>query len=98
MVHEWKFKRLSAAVEHGDKAMEAALLLVIDVVPCILHMENCMGLKLFTMLLIDGLAMPSSLKCTRTTHQRVDESVPSLLMYRESVMQRFGVLGIITGI
>jgi hypothetical protein len=53
---EWLHKEISDAIAHGNKAKVNALFTLLDTVPCILHMENRCGLKIITMLLIEGLS------------------------------------------
>ena len=57
MVMEWTHRKLSKSLEHGKKTKENAMLLLINAVPCILHLENRTGgLKILTMLLMEGCA------------------------------------------
>jgi hypothetical protein len=53
---EWLHQEIGDAIAHGNKAKVNALFTLLDTVPCILHMENRCGLKIFTMLLIEGLS------------------------------------------
>ena len=54
---EFNYRKLSIDVEHGEKGVEGALFLLINAVPCILHMENRVGLKITTMLISEGLSL-----------------------------------------
>lgn len=55
MVMEWTYRQLQKAVAHGNTGKDEALFLLLDAVPCILHMENRVGLKIIKMLLVEGL-------------------------------------------
>jgi hypothetical protein len=46
---------LSKEIAHGD-AKEGAYFLLMQTLPCVLHMENRNGIKLLTMVLIEGLS------------------------------------------
>jgi len=49
-------RKLGMALQHGKKIETSkAFLSLHDAVPCILHLENRVGLKFFTMLLRSGL-------------------------------------------
>ena len=52
---EKKLRRLTSDLKHRDH-QEGALFCLIQAVPCILHLENCVGLKIFTMILLEGLS------------------------------------------
>jgi hypothetical protein len=54
-VIEYTYRHLKGAIAHGSLGKENALFHLIDAVPCILHMENRIGLKFITMLAIKGL-------------------------------------------
>ena len=54
-VIEFTYWHLKGAIAHGSLGKENALFHLIDAVPCILHMENRIGLKFITMLAIKGL-------------------------------------------
>ncbi len=53
----WK---LGMALRHGKKESSKAFLSLHDAVPCILHLENRVGLKFFMMLLHAGLSNATS--------------------------------------
>jgi hypothetical protein len=55
LVSEWSYTKLRDAMEHGTKGNDVALFLLIDAVPCILHLENRVGIKILTRLLTMGL-------------------------------------------
>lgn len=55
LVMEYKYRQLRDAVAHGRKSEAHAIVKLHETVPCILHMENRIGLKILTMLLIEGL-------------------------------------------
>jgi hypothetical protein len=42
-------------IAHGTISQHSALYLIINAIPCILHLENGVGLKIFTLLLLIGL-------------------------------------------
>lgn len=52
---EYKYQQLYEALQHGRKSEAHAIVKLHETVPCILHMENRIGLKIATMLLIEGL-------------------------------------------
>ena len=56
LVVEFTYRKLKDALAHGNKGNENALFALIDAIPCILHMENRVGLKFITMLAIKGLS------------------------------------------
>jgi len=54
---ERSIRKLRIALQHGKKIETSkAFLSLHDAVPCILHLENRVGLKFFTMLLHAGLS------------------------------------------
>ncbi len=55
LVLEYTLKEIEADVAHGTISQRNALYLIINAIPCILHLENCVGLKIFTRLLRIGL-------------------------------------------
>jgi len=58
---ERSIRKLRTALQHGKKIENSkAFLSLHDAVPCILHLENRVGLKLFTMLLRAGLSNATS--------------------------------------
>lgn len=52
---EVKIRLLLTELEHGTPS-EGAMFLLIQAIPCILHMENRIGIKILTMLTIEGLS------------------------------------------
>jgi hypothetical protein len=52
---EAKIRLLVTKLKHGTPA-EGAMFLLIQAIPCILHMENRIGIKILTMLLVEGLS------------------------------------------
>ena len=54
LVNEFMLKKIKESLEHGRKR-EGALFLLLQAIPCILHMENRVGLKILTMLLTEGV-------------------------------------------
>ncbi|KAL7580072.1 hypothetical protein ACA910_005057 [Epithemia clementina (nom. ined.)] len=55
LIKEWTYIRLKPDVELNREHAAKALFLIMKTVPCILHTENRMGIKILTMLLIEGL-------------------------------------------
>jgi hypothetical protein len=55
MINEWTYFNLLAAVKHRGDDQVRRLIDLLDCVPCILHMENRVGLKILTMLLNKGI-------------------------------------------
>jgi hypothetical protein len=53
MKMEMAAEKLMASIEHGTE-VPGALFLIMAAVPCILHVENCMGLKFLTCLISHG--------------------------------------------
>jgi hypothetical protein len=52
---EAKIRLLLTELAHGTPS-EGAMFLLIQAIPCILHMENRIGIKILTMLVIEGLS------------------------------------------
>jgi hypothetical protein len=48
---EYVLKEIERDIAHGTISQRSALYLIINAIPCILHLENCVGLKIFTRLL-----------------------------------------------
>ena len=71
---EWTLRNLSAEVKACARS-ERALFLLMQAIPCVLHMEMRVGLKILTMLLLDGLAAAKDSTLTfpgaKTEKQRV---------------------------
>jgi hypothetical protein len=55
VVAEVKIRLLLTELAHGSPS-EGAMFLLIQAIPCILHLENRIGIKILTMLLIEGLS------------------------------------------
>jgi hypothetical protein len=55
LVAEGKIRLLLTELAHGT-ASEGAMFLLIQAIPCILHLENRVGIKILTMLFIEGLS------------------------------------------
>jgi hypothetical protein len=51
LVMEYLLREIEADIAHGTISQRSALYLIINTIPCILHLENRVGLKLFTRLL-----------------------------------------------
>ena len=57
MIMEWVFREIQKSLAHGEKLKKGnAIFVIMDAAPCVLHGENRMGLKMLTMLLIEGLS------------------------------------------
>ncbi|KAL7563793.1 hypothetical protein ACA910_000119 [Epithemia clementina (nom. ined.)] len=54
LIKEWRYVQLKPNVEENRRRAAKALFLIMKTVLCILHAENRMGIKIFTMLLIEG--------------------------------------------
>ena len=67
MEREWLYISISSKVKHAEKGLAGELIVLIESVPCILHMENRVGLKIFSMLLMEGLS--------NTIHKLIFEDV-----------------------
>jgi hypothetical protein len=52
---EYVLKEIEGDIAHGTISQCSALYLIINAIPCILHLENRVGLKIFTRLLRIGL-------------------------------------------
>ena len=56
-ISEWMYIHASSVIDmFGASSSNTALVLLLDAVPCLLHMENRMGLKILSMCLKTGLA------------------------------------------
>jgi hypothetical protein len=55
LVAESKIRLLLTELAHGTPS-EGAMFLLIQAIPCILHLENRVGIKILTMLFIEGLS------------------------------------------
>jgi hypothetical protein len=55
LIQEFTYRNLKDAIAHGQTGTENALFLLINAVPCILHMENRIGIKILTRLFMKGL-------------------------------------------
>ncbi|KAL7580544.1 hypothetical protein ACA910_003671 [Epithemia clementina (nom. ined.)] len=56
LILEWAYERTKSSVDVSKEQQAKALFLIPNTVPCILHAENRMGIKIVTMLLIEGLS------------------------------------------
>ncbi|KAL7564948.1 hypothetical protein ACA910_010342 [Epithemia clementina (nom. ined.)] len=56
LILEWAYVCTKSSVDVSKERQAKALFLILNTVPCILHAENCMGIKIVTMLLIEGLS------------------------------------------
>jgi hypothetical protein len=54
-VMEYLLREIEADITHGTISQRSTLYLIINTIPCILHLENRVGLKCFTRLLRIGL-------------------------------------------
>jgi hypothetical protein len=71
LVQEWTLKYLLSSLKHMGKRMDTCALLLIEAVPCILHLENRVGIKIFTMLLVEGLGNAKTGKILETETSEV---------------------------
>ena len=55
LIQEFTYRKLQEAIAHGETGNDNALFLLINAVPCILHMENRIGIKILTRLFMKGL-------------------------------------------
>jgi hypothetical protein len=55
LTQEWLLRTITASINHSEKQSDKTFLKLIDFVPCILHLENRTGIKLFSMILREGL-------------------------------------------
>ena len=76
LIVEWAYVRCLASVKHGNQQGSSAVtFILLSTVPCILHMENRIALKLLTQLLVTGysnvLADPNlqGRNCRRTKNK-----------------------------
>ena len=56
METEFQYIQLRSKIEHGEKGLDSAVFLLLDCVPCILHMEMRIGIKILTRQLTVGFA------------------------------------------
>ena len=54
LIQEFTYRKLQEAIAHGETGNDNALFLLINAVPCILHMENRIGIKILTRLFMKG--------------------------------------------
>jgi hypothetical protein len=58
---EYRYRQLKEGIARGEKMSNSACAFsILDAVPCVLHMENRVGLKMLTLLLSDGLSHAKS--------------------------------------
>jgi hypothetical protein len=55
LILEYVLREIENDIAHGTISQRSALYLIINAIPCILHLENRVGLKIFTRLLRIGL-------------------------------------------
>jgi hypothetical protein len=55
LTQEWLIRTITASINHSEKTSDKSFLSLIDFVPCILHLENRTGIKIFSMILREGL-------------------------------------------
>jgi hypothetical protein len=55
LLYEWKYLAAMEGINHGESGHSEATFLLITCVPCILHLENRVGLKIIKLLLRNGL-------------------------------------------
>lgn len=82
MIQEWMYRELKRSIAHGvELNADGAYFVVMDAVPCSLHMENRVGLKLITMLLIEGLKSAD----LGSIHSHLTSKAGRIKAYMESI-------------
>ncbi|KAL7580693.1 hypothetical protein ACA910_002201 [Epithemia clementina (nom. ined.)] len=61
LIEEWSYVKLKPSVQLGQERSAKAMFVLLNMVPCILHAENCMGIKIFETLLAEGLSNATKL-------------------------------------
>jgi hypothetical protein len=56
LAHEWLLRSINTSITHSERSSNNPILSLIDYVPCILHLENRTGLKIFTIIFREGLS------------------------------------------
>ena len=74
LVKEWTLRTLSTEVQACARS-ERALFLLMQAIPCVLHMEMRVGLKLLTMLLLEGLSEAAAGSLTFPDARTVNQTV-----------------------
>jgi hypothetical protein len=64
LIVEQKIDLISQAISRGEEGKEAAMMLISQAIPCIMHLENRVGEKLVTVLL--AMAANKYQQCTNT--------------------------------
>jgi hypothetical protein len=78
---EAKMRLLLTKLSHGTRS-EGAMFLLIQAIPCILHLENRAGIKILTMLFIEGLSNAKK----GTLHHDVTAEGPRTEMFFDRVV------------
>ncbi|KAL7579093.1 hypothetical protein ACA910_019128 [Epithemia clementina (nom. ined.)] len=63
LIEEWSYVKLKLSVHLGNKQQAKAMFILLNTVPCILHAENRMGIKILETLLIEGLSNVLKFAC-----------------------------------
>jgi len=70
------------AISRGDEGKEAALMLISQAIPCIMHLENSVGEKIITVLLARAAEKYQSRSNARTLDSRFLESIQGIVNSR----------------
>ena len=82
LAKEWRLRQLMTELK-TNKRPETALFLLMQVIPCILHMEMRVGLKVLTMIILEGIAESKAGNLfpeLNTPNQRVKAYINSIEM------------------
>ncbi|KAL7580553.1 hypothetical protein ACA910_003678 [Epithemia clementina (nom. ined.)] len=63
LIKEWLYVKLKPSIRLGNKRQAKAMFILLNTVPCILHAENRMGIKILETLLIEGLSNALKFAC-----------------------------------
>jgi hypothetical protein len=66
---------ITQAIDHGQEGKEAALLLICQAIPCIMHLENRVGEKLITVLLAQAAENFQKRSTARSLATRFSQNV-----------------------
>ena len=84
VLREWHFRRVVQEVEACERP-DTAVFLLMQCVPCILHMENRIGLKMLQMLLVSGLSAAKE-KTLFVEHSGVGKRIDQMITSVSAVM------------
>jgi hypothetical protein len=63
MTEQW-LKRINDSIEHTKEGKEAALVLIKQAIPCIMHLENLCGEKLITVCIPRWICSENTASCS----------------------------------